>query len=338
MNRHAVELGLRDLERRLEHLAPLREPRPVDAGEHARALRRAVGERRGARHPRRRHPHRPGHPVHAAPLRRRHAVDQLAGRVEDLELERADEVARALIPGDHRPRGRVLADELGVALHPAAGALHPLLHGPPGQERDRPREHPRGERAERREVVEDPDAAAVRAENEILRLRMHEDVVVPRRRQIRGEPRPVRAAVVGDEQRSLGAREQHVRCTREFGEPANRGIIGRQPRDDRRPRLPEVVGLVNVRFQIVEFVPVHRNVSRCRIERGCVDDADHAPLRAPHRANTGRGGDPRLTGISGRRRLKPAASFFTEPRILERAWRPITPISTGHHGRRAGIR
>ena len=91
--------------------APLGEPHRVRPGHDARALRRAARDLRGARHARRLDLHRPDDAVDAAALGRRDRVDDLALGVEDLELDRAEEVARAQVVRDHRAAGRVVADE-----------------------------------------------------------------------------------------------------------------------------------------------------------------------------------------------------------------------------------
>ena len=98
-------------------------------------------------------------------LRRRDRVDDLARGVEDLELDRPEQVARALVVGDHRAARRVLADERRVALDPAAARRHALLHRAARQERRvASASVVARQRAQRREVVDDPDAAAVRGD------------------------------------------------------------------------------------------------------------------------------------------------------------------------------
>src|SRR5215472_10586588 len=44
------------------------------------------------------------------------------------------------------------------------------------------------------------------------------------------------------------------------------------------PIFSEVGCLENVRFEIVELMPIHRYVSGVTVMRRSVDDADHAPL------------------------------------------------------------
>ncbi len=142
--------------------------------------------------------------------------------------------------------------------------------------------HRRRPLRDRRRVVENPDAAAVRAEHEILRARMHEDVVVARRRQIRGEARPVGAAVVRHEQRAFGAREEHVRIAREFGQTSDRRVVGRQARRHGLPRLAEVGRAEDVRREVAVAVRVERDVRRAaRRRRG--DDRRRRTCRPSRR-------------------------------------------------------
>ena len=116
--------------------------------------------------------------VDAAALARRDRVDDLARRVEHLELERAEEVARALVVRDHGAARRVRRRR--TLASPSAqppDALHALLHGPRRAGTPPPAASTsRVERAQRRDVVDDPDAAAVRGEHQIVVARLHREI------------------------------------------------------------------------------------------------------------------------------------------------------------------
>ncbi len=104
--------------------------------------------------------------------------------------------------------------------------------------------------ADWRRIVEYPDPAPVGPQDQVLRPRMHQDVVVTRRRQVGGQPVPVRAAVVRHEQRPLGAGEEHVRFAGILGKASHGRVIGRQSAGHRGPRLAEICRAEDVRLEV----------------------------------------------------------------------------------------
>ena len=104
--------------------------------------------------------------------------------------------------------------------------------------------------ADRRRIVEYPDPAPVGSQHQVFHPRMHQDVVVTRRRQVGGQPVPVRAAVVRHEQRPLGACEEQVRFAGILGKAPYGRVIGRQSAGHRCPRLAEICRAEDVRPEV----------------------------------------------------------------------------------------
>ena len=113
------------------------------------------------------------HAVDAAPLGRRRACRRACPRVEHLELERPEQVARALVVGDDRAARRVLARRRWRRPRPSRPA--PASAAAPAAPAGTPpasRSVSRRQRAQRREVVDDPDAAAVRRDHQVAVARL----------------------------------------------------------------------------------------------------------------------------------------------------------------------
>ena len=129
--------------------------------------------------------------------------------------------------------------------------------------------------AQRRKVVEHPDAAAVRPYHQVVAVDHH--IAVGRVGEIELQRLPIVAVVERDVHPALGAHEQQPRLLRvgadHAGEAAT-GLIGGQAGDDCRPRLAVVVGAEEVRLVVARAVQVGRDVSGRGIEGGCVNRQD----------------------------------------------------------------
>ena len=165
------------------------------------------------------------------------------------------------------PGCRVLAAEVLVAADgDALGRVLPPGHGWSGREQgDVGRRDRVGHLLERADVVDDPDAPAVRPDDEVVVARVHEDVVDPHGRQPGHERLPLLAAV----QRDVASR---TRCrgtagSRFFGSSRTTFTfpIGRLPRHG-RPRSAVVLREEDVRLVVVGAVPVEHDVARARVE------------------------------------------------------------------------
>ena len=130
-----------DDELRLIDLAVLFHVHRVDAGQDARALRSGLRQLGGGRHMRRGQVHGPDHPIDPPASARRHLIDDLALRVQHLDLQLAEQMPGALIVGDHRAVGRVVSDERCGAVRPSAVGLDALLRRGAPDERRLLRQH-----------------------------------------------------------------------------------------------------------------------------------------------------------------------------------------------------
>ena len=134
--------------------------------------------------------------------------------------------------------------------------------------------------AQRRVIVQHPDAAAVGAGHQVVAV--NHQVAIRRGGEIELQRLPVVAVVERDVHPALRAREQQPRLFRVApnhpGEAAARQVP-RQAAHDRRPRLAVVARAEEIRLVVAGRVEVDRHVRRPRIEVGRVDRQDVAPPR-----------------------------------------------------------
>ena len=205
-------------------------------------------------------------------------------------------MAAALVIRNHGVVGRIRSHERRVAVRPPAARLQPLHRGPGRKERGGAREHRGRERAQRRDVVDDPNAAAVRGDHEIVVARMDREIAHRHRGQVPTlVARPLLAAVERHPQPELGAEEQQVLVDEIFldhvGVAAHRAV----GRDERRPRRPVVGRLVGVGPHVAEGVEVERRVDRARVEMPRLDRRDPRVLRQAR--DVGDDVGPRLAAV-----------------------------------------
>src|SRR3569623_1975111 len=252
----------------------------VRARHDARALRAAERDLRGARNPRRLDAHVPHDAVDTGMLRRRDRVDDVALGVEYLELDRAVDVARAQVVLDHRALRRIVAGERRVAVGPAAARRPALLRRAAGKECGRMLQRRIRERTQWREIVDDPDAAAVRRDDQIALARVnldlaHRDVG----EVVTLELRERLAAVDRDPQAELGAEEQQIFLDRVFLDRVRvaANVIGAEA----RPGLAVVGRAIDTRRHVAERVAIDRRVRGRRLDARGLDPADPRILRQP---------------------------------------------------------
>ena len=142
---------------------------------------------------------------------------------------------------------------------------------------------PIAELPQHRAVVEYPDPATIRADDQVIV--MDGEVADDRGGQVAHQRLPVIAVVERDVHAGLGTCEQEpasfgVRAHDVHERAAGHG--GRQSRDDLCPRFPIVTRAVDVRVEVAAIVRVERDVRGARVEGGCLD-------RREHRAYTDRG-------------------------------------------------
>src|SRR5713101_6597827 len=269
-----------DLDSRLHALACLAQPDGVRPRHDTWPARAPVRHRRRTRDARRLVLHRPDHPVEPAPRARRDGVDELALPVQHVHLDGPVQMPRALVVRDDCAVWRVLADEGRVALGPSAGGGHALLGRPPRKEGDVHRERLVGERPERRQVIDDPDAAAVRRQHQVAIARMDLQIAHRDAREVAAaELRPAPATVDGDEETELGPQEEQILFHRVFLDHVRIAAHGAGGARDARPALPEILRPVHPWRHVAMRMPVERGVGRSRLEPAGLDPGDPARFR-----------------------------------------------------------
>ena len=147
---------------------------------------------------------------------------------------------------------------------------------------------------QRRQVVENPEAAALRREHQIL-VR-HLDVGDRRDGQVQLEGLPVRAVVERDVHAELGAGVEQAGAIGIFAHDARR-LIGRDAVlavGQLRPGLAEIVGAIDVRREIAQQESIDRHVRGPRSVRARLDVLHAAARRQVLRRHVG----PRLAVVA----------------------------------------
>ena len=204
-------------------------------------------------------------------LRRERA--QHPGAREDFHRHGVVLLRRVLQPDvEHRAGRPVLARigaRRGVSAIPNGWAGREHVHGRRGQLRL--------PLAERRQVVEDPERAALGGDDQVVAL--HDHVGDRDDGQVALERLPVRAVVERDVEAGLGAGVEQAAADRVFAHDAREGRVG-DAGDDLRP------GLCRSRWscrctaaEVVELVHRRRDVGRALVVRRDIDGVDADPLR-----------------------------------------------------------
>ena len=295
------ELGAR-VERHLQlagvHLAVLGQLHRVGSGQYARS-NAGLKQRRGRRwNLGRLQSHGPLHAVDATLHAWIQRVHQLALGVEDLDLEIALHVPGPLIVGDGgvlRPSGAV---KRVVALTPPAVGLQILHRAARRQQRGLGRENLRSQRAQRRNVVNDPDAASMRCQHQVALALLDDDVAHGHGREVGALVLcPVIAAIHAHPQAQLGAQEEQLRILGVFGDDVRIAMHAALFCGQRLPGLAAVGGLVNVRRHVAKGVAIKRRVGHVRAVAAGGNGRYPAVLRqAGHVANDVR---PGLAAVAG---------------------------------------
>ena len=120
--------------------------------------------------------HGPFRPADASSAVRRERVHGLALRIENLQSHFAKNVSLALVVGNQSRVRRIGSSEHRASFHPAAIRGEPLLRGLGLQENCLLRHDFGSQFTQRRDVIHDPDAAAMRGDYQIRFARVHHDV------------------------------------------------------------------------------------------------------------------------------------------------------------------
>ena len=137
--------------------------------------------------------------------------------------------------------------------------------GTGADERSRAAKQGVGERAQGSQVVDDPDAAAVRAEDQVAGAGLHDHVAHGDGREVVGfELRPVFAAIDAGPEAELGAHEEERRIQGVFAD--NVGVTAQAllRAGDTGPGLAVISGAINPRVHVAEGVAVEGGIGGAR--------------------------------------------------------------------------
>src|SRR5712664_2054568 len=127
---------------------------------------------------------------------------------------------------------------------------------------------------QRRDVVENPEGAAVRGYNEIVA--MNREIAHGRVRQIQLQRLPIATIVEGNVHGAFGTGVEQTFSRGIFAHHVAGAAIGNSL-GNFRPRFSEIARAVNVRAQIVEPERIDRRVRRAGVEVRSFDDGNFAP-------------------------------------------------------------
>ncbi len=178
-------------------------------------------------------------------------ADFLTVLIEDGDLHLVLLAGRLQEEVDHRAVGRVGTEEKLPACGAFVGPRAPHRGGANVEELEVGGSHRVVQLLERRDVVEDPDGAAVGAEDQVVFARVDEDVVHRHGGEIHLYARPGAAAVEAGVGAVFGASEEQVGVARMLADHVDDAVRLRQVRRDGFPRLAEVGGHIDVNAKVV---------------------------------------------------------------------------------------
>src|ERR1700686_5205729 len=241
-------------------------------------------------------------------------------------------MAGALVIGNHGAAGRIVAYEGGGTVGPATIGLDALLRGARGHEGRVLRGQLRRQLAQRSDVIDDPDAAAMCREYEVIVARLDRKITHGHCRKVPTfELRPMYAAVDRDPQAKLGAEKQQLRIDGVFLDDVRVAAyaLGILPADQRPPGLSKGGCRINVRRHVAESVPIKSDIGAAGCECARLDPAyPSVPGNTRHIAD-----DivPMLPAIAGQLQV---AVIGTDPDQPARHRRLADRIDRGVHLRR----
>ena len=180
---------------------------------------------------------------------------------------------------ERRVRGGV--ERLAEERLPLEAVRHLRDVGPRVADREEDRllrERLRRREAERRDVVEDPEAAAERRDDEVALALLEGEVADVDRRHPALELDPLLPAVVREEETELRPAVEEARLLRVLGHGVDRPARGEVP-GDRGPGLPAVRALQEVGLEVAPLVVVEGRVDDVRLVRRGREVGDVGHLR-----------------------------------------------------------
>ena len=221
----------------------------------------------------------PHHAIDARGLGPDDVPDLVAGLVADRDGHGVLFAGRVLEPvlNGRAIRGvRTVEDLVSVAGADVGDA--PLDAGPVLEEVDRLCRDRLVHPGERRDVVENPDAAPVGPEDQVVFVRVNLDVIDRNRGQAALDLQPRSTPVEGSPQRHLRAHEENIRVLRVLADHAHRAILG-QVRGHVLPRRSEVGREEDVGVEVIAAVAIEGHVGGAGAGAARLDAAHVGSLR-----------------------------------------------------------
>src|SRR5690242_3993750 len=177
-------------------------------------------------------------------------------------------MTRLLVIGDDRGVRRIVPDKHSVTIRPATVTLNTLLDGPRRNKAHLLRQKLWGQSPPWRNVINDPDAAAVCGQNEIVIARLDGQIAY----RYRGKPatfelRPFLPAIDRNIEAKLRSEKKQIWLHDIlFNDPGvTSNALRILCRYQRCPRLPKISSTENVRSHIAKSVAIEGRISSAGI-------------------------------------------------------------------------
>src|SRR5947207_10112034 len=163
---------------------------------------------------------------------------------------------------------RIIANKYGVSVGPATAAFNALLHWSRRNKGCLPRKKLRGERAPRRNIINNPDPAAMRGQNKIVFTALNREIAHRHRREpTTFELRPSLSAINRNVQTKLSSKKKQARFhdifLNDMRVTSNTLRILR--RHERGPGFPKVSGAKSVRCHVTKTMAIEGDVGTAAV-------------------------------------------------------------------------
>src|SRR5215211_7485647 len=175
---------------------------------------------------------------------------------------------------DHGGVRRIIANKNGLAIGPAALTLDALLDRSRRNKRNVLLQQIRSQRAQRCDVINNPDAAAVGRQNKLVVARLNRQIAYGNGREmIAFKLRPAFSSVDRDPKSELGAEEKKIGLNQVLLDDVC--VTANAFRvlwcNKRRPRFAVISCLENVRLHLAKRMSIKRGISRACVEIAGLD-------------------------------------------------------------------
>ena len=224
-----------------------------------------------------------------------------------------------LVVIDHRGVRRIVANKNGVPIGPAALAFDALLHRARRNKRDVLLQQIRSQRAQRRDVINNPDAAAVGRQNKLVVARLNRQVAYGNGGEmVAFKLRPAISSVDRDPKSELGAEKKKIRLHQvlldDMRVTANAfRVLGC---NKRRPRFAVISCLEKVRLHLAKGMSIKRGISRAGIEIAGLHPVHPRVFRQP--GNVADDIGPRLAAVPRELEIAVVGSDPDQPLLFGR--------------------